>query len=215
MTRIAALVAATLAAFAAGADDIRFYPGREPAAPLTDVERAAAQVAIDALVTELGVARDQVFVDTVRAVEWRDSSLGCPKPGVAYLDVISPGHRVILRVDGQVHVVHESRNRAFVCVQTKAMGGITPQRDLSFGPQMVAARRDLAGRLGISEREILFLSGEGKTWPDASLGCPEPGVMYPQALVRGWVLTFGYNQRIYTYHTDLNRTIPCPPIEAE
>lgn len=215
MSRIPALVAATLAAFAAAADDIRFYPGREPAEPLTDVERAAAQVAVDALATELGVARDQVFVDTVRAVEWRDSSLGCPKPGVAYLDVISPGHRVILRVDGQVHVVHESRNRAFVCVQTKAMGGITPQRDLSFGPQMVAARRDLASRLGVSEREILFLSGEGRTWGDPSLGCPEPGVMYPQVQVRGWVLTFGYNQRIYTYHTDLARTIPCPPIEAK
>lgn len=215
MSRIPALVAATLAAFAACADDIRFYPGREPAAPLTDVERAAVHVAIDALVTELGVARDQVSVDTVRAVEWRDSSLGCPKPGVAYLDVISPGHRVILRVDGQVHVVHESRNRAFVCEQTKAMGGITPQRDLSFGPQMVAARRDLASRLGVSEREILFLSAEGRTWGDPSLGCPEPGVMYPQVQVRGWVLTFGHDRRIYTYHTDLVRTIPCPPIETK
>lgn len=215
MTRISALVVAALAAFAAGADDIRFYPGREPAEPLSDVERAAAQVAIDTLASELGVAKDQVFVDTVRAVEWRDSSLGCPKPGVAYLDVMSSGHRVLLRVDGQVHAVHEAGNRAFVCVQTKAMGGITPQRDLSFGPQMVAARKDLASRLGVSEREILFLAGEGRTWNDGSLGCPEPGVMYTQAQVRGWVLTFGHRQRTYTYHTDLNRTIPCPPIEAE
>lgn len=215
MTRLSVLVAATLAAFAAGADDIRFYPGREPAAPLTDVERAAARVAIDTLATELGVAKEQVFVDTVRAVEWRDSSLGCPKPGVAYLDVMSSGHRVLLRVDGHVHAVHEAGNRAFVCVQTKAMGGITPQRDLSFGPQMVIARRDLAGRLGVTEREILFLSGEGKTWNDGSLGCPEPGVMYTQAQVHGWVLTFGHKQRTYTYHTDLDRTIPCPPIAAE
>lgn len=215
MTRIAAMVAATLAAFAAGADEIRFYPGREPAKPLTDTERAAAQVAVDTLAAELGVGKDKVLLDTVRATEWRDSSLGCPQPGVAYLDVISPGHRVLLRVDGQVHAVHEAGNRAFVCVQTKAMGGITPQRDLTFGPQMVAARRDLAGRLGVTEREILFLSGEGKTWPDASLGCPEPGVMYTQAQVRGWVLTFGHRQRTYTYHTDLDRTIPCPPIAAE
>lgn len=215
MTRIAALVAATLAAFAAGADDIRFYSGREPAEPLTDVQRAAARVAIDTLATELRIPKDQVLVDTVREVEWRDSSLGCPKPGVAYLDVISPGHRVTLRVDRQVHVVHEAGNRAFVCVQTKAMGGITPQRDLSFGPQMVAARKDLASRLGVTEREILFLSGEGKSWNDGSLGCPEPGVMYTQAQVHGWVLTFGHRQQVFTYHTDLDRTIPCPPIAAE
>ncbi len=215
MTRIAALVAATLAAFAAGADEIRFYPGREPAEPLTDVERAAARIAIDSLAAELGVPKDQVLVDTVREVEWRDSSLGCPKPGMAYLSVITPGHRVTLRVDRQVHVVHEADNRAFVCVQTKAMGGITPQRDLSFGPQMVAARKDLASRLGVTEREILFLSGEGKTWNDGSLGCPEPGVMYTQAQVHGWVLKFGHRQQVFTYHTDLNRTIPCPPIAAE
>ena len=215
MTRIAALVAATLAAFAASADEIRFYPGREPAEPLTDVERAAAQVAIEALAAELGIPKEQVLVDTVRDVEWRDSSLGCPKPGVAYLSVITPGHRVTLRVDRQVHVVHEADNRAFVCVQAKAMGGITPQRDLSFGPQMVAARKDLASRLGVTEREILFLSGEGKTWNDGSLGCPEPGVMYTQAQVHGWVLTFGHRQQVFTYHTDLNRTIPCPPIAAE
>ena len=215
MKRIAALVAATLAAFAAGADEIRFYPGREPAEPLNDVERAAAQVAIDTLASELGIPKDQVLVDTVRDVEWRDSSLGCPKPGVAYLSVITPGHRVTLRVDRQVHVVHEADNRAFVCVQTKAMGGITPQRDLSFGPQMVAARKDLAGRLGVTEREILFLAGEGKTWNDGSLGCPEPGVMYTQAQVHGWVLKFGHRQQVFTYHTDLNRTIPCPPIAAE
>jgi hypothetical protein len=215
MTRIPALVVTALAAFSAGADDIRFYPGREPAEPLTDVQRAAALVAIDTLAAELGIAKDQVLVDTVRTVEWRDSSLGCPKPGVAYLSVISPGHRVTLRVDRQVHVVHESDNHAFVCVQTKAMGGITPQRDLSFGPQMVAARKDLASRLGVTEREILFLSGEGKTWNDGSLGCPEPGVMYTQAQVHGWVLTFGHRQQVFTYHTDLNRTIPCPPIAAE
>ncbi len=215
MARIPTLVAALLAAFVVCADDVRFYPGREPAEPLTDVQRAAALVAIDTLAAELGIAKDQVFVDTVRTVEWRDSSLGCPKPGVAYLDVISSGHRVTLRVDRQVHVVHEAGNRAFVCVQTKAMGGITPQRDLSFGPQMVAARRDLASRLGVTEREILFLSGEGKTWNDASLGCPEPGVMYTQAQVRGWALSFGHRQRVYTYHTDLNRTIPCPPIASE
>jgi len=215
MARIAALVAATLAAFAAGADEIRFYPGREPAQPLTDVERAAAHVAIDTLAAELGVAKEQVFVDTVRAVEWTDSSLGCPKPGAAHLDVMSSGHRVLLRVNGQVHAVHEAGNRAFVCVQTKAMGGITPQRDLSFGPQMVVARKDLASRLGVTEREILFLSGEGKTWNDGSLGCPEPGVMYTQAQVHGWVLKFGHRQQVFTYHTDLNRTIPCPPIAAQ
>jgi hypothetical protein len=215
MTRIAVAVAATLAALTACAQDIPFVPGREPAVPLTNTERTVAERAVTTLAEELGVPKDQVLVDTVRAVQWRDSSLGCPKPGIAYRDVITPGYKVTLRVDRQVHVVHEAGNRTFVCRQDKAMGGITPKLDLSFGPQMVEARKDLAGRIHVPEREILFQSSEGKTWSDASLGCPEPGVQYAQAEVRGWVLTFRHKQRVFTYHTDLTRTIPCPRISAE
>jgi len=215
MTRIAALVASTLAAFAAGAQDIRFVPGQGPADTLNDTERAVALLAIDTLAADLKVAREGIELDTVRAVEWRDSSLGCPRPGVAYRDVINPGHRVTLRVDGQIHVVHESRNQAFICRQIRPVGGITPQRELVFGPQLVAARIDLAERLGVRDSQIQFISSEGRTFADGSLDCPEPGVMYTQAQVQGWVLTFAVRGRQHTYHTDLNRTIPCPPITAD
>ena len=214
MTRIPVAVAATLAALAACAQDIRFVPGQGPAEALSDTDRAVALLAIDTLAADLKLPREKVELDTVRAIDWRDSSIGCPKPGMAYLDVITPGHKVTLRVDGQIYVVHEAKNKAFVCRQTKALGGITPQRELVFGPQMVAARQDLANRIGVPDSEIRFLSGEGKTFADGSLECPEPGVMYTQAQVQGWVLTFEVRGRRYTYHTDMQRTIPCPPITS-
>lgn len=215
MTRLSVSMAAALAAFAVAAQEVPFVPGQEPAVALTDVERGVAGLAIDALAAELGIPKEKILVDTVRAVEWSDSSLGCRKPGVAYLDVVTPGHRVTLRVDRQIYVIHEARNHAFLCRENKALGGITAQHELVFGPQLLAARRDLATRIGVPEREIRFLSGEGTTWADAALGCPEPGVRYAQARTAGWVLTFGHAGRIFTYHTDLHRTIPCPPITAE
>lgn len=215
MTRIPVAIAALLAAMAAAAQDIPFVPGQGSAEQLTDTERAAALAAIDALAAELQVPEDRIQVDTIRAVEWPDSSIGCPKPGRAYLQVISPGHKVTLRADGQVFVVHESRNEAFVCKQTKALGGITPERELIFGRQMAEARKDLSGRIGVSEEDIEFVSGVGTSWADASMGCPEPGVQYAQARVLGWVLTFRHGNRDFSYHTDLNRTIPCPPISAD
>ena len=113
MTRIAVAVAATLAALAACAQDIRFVPGQGPAEALTDTERAVALLAIDTLAADLKVPREKIELDTVRAIDWRDSSLGCPKPGMAYLDVITPGHKVTLRVDGQIYVVHEARQQGF------------------------------------------------------------------------------------------------------
>ena len=218
MTRIPVAVAAAVAALsalAACAQDIRFVPGQGSADELTDVERGAAQLAIETLAADLGIPRESIEVDTVKAIEWRDSSLGCPKPGVAYLDVVTPGHKVVLRVGKEIHVVHEAGNRAFRCVQTKNLGGMTAGRDLTFGPQLVAARRDLASRLGVTERDVQFVAAESKTFPDASLGCPEPGMQYAQAQVPGWVLTFRRGERVFTYHADDQRAIPCPPISVD
>ena len=113
-------------------------------------------------------------------------------------------------------LVHEAGSRAFVCRQSKAaLGGITPDRQLEFGPALLVARRDLAGRIGVTERDIAFVSAEGKTWNDGSLGCPEPDRMYTQAQIPGWVLTFKARERLFTYHTDRSRTVPCPPITAD
>jgi hypothetical protein len=66
----------------------------------------------------------------------------------------------------------------------------------------------------VTERDIQFVAAESKTFPDASLGCPEPGVQYAQAQVPGWVLSFRRGERLFTYHADAERAIPCPPITS-
>ena len=215
MTRIPVAVTALLAAIAAGAQDIRFVPGQGSAEQLSDAERAVARAAISALAAELQVPEDRIQVDTIRAVEWRDSSIGCPQPGRAYLQVITPGHKVTLRAEGRVHVVHEAKGRAFVCEKTKPYAGINPKGELVFGSEMLEARRDLASRLGVPESEIQMTGAQEQTWDDAGLGCPEPGKSHPPGKVSGWVLTLAHGKREFTYHTDLDRTIPCPPIAAQ
>jgi len=42
---------------------------------------------------------------------------------------------------------------------------------------------------GFSADDLTVLSAEPVTWPDGSLGCPEPGGMYTQALVPGYRIT--------------------------
>ncbi len=194
---------------------IPFVPGQGSDAKLTEEERSIAHIAIDALVAELQIAKDGIAVDTIRAVDWPDSSIGCPQPGHSYLQVITPGHKITLRADGQIHVVHEANKRAFVCHQIKALGGVSPKLELLFGPQLLVAQQDLADRLRVPKSEIRPVSGEERTWDDASLGCPEPGVTYSSGKVTGWVLTLKHGVRDYTYHTDMQRTIPCPGITSE
>lgn len=173
------------------------------------------RLAIETLAADLGVSEDRIAIDSIRAIDWRDSSIGCPQPGEAYLQVITPGHRISLRVDGQLHFVHEANGRAFVCRLTKAVGGVTPQRELVFGPQLLEARTDLAARLNVPEAEIRLVSAQSKVWEDASMGCPEPGRHYEPQEVRGYILRLRHHSREFTYHTDLDRTIPCPGITPD
>ncbi|MEJ2523668.1 MAG: hypothetical protein P8080_12475 [Gammaproteobacteria bacterium] len=190
--------------------------GQGSAEELDPEQRALAQLAIATLAEDLGVSAERIRVDTIRPVQWRDSSLGCPQPGQQYLQVVTPGHRISLRMDGQLYTVHEAGGKAFVCRQRK-LGGVplTPELEIVWGEQMLEARADLASRLGVAENDIRPVGGRPETWDDSSLGCPEPGKSYRPGPVQGYVLVLRHGMRQFTYHTDMERTIPCPPISAD
>jgi hypothetical protein len=200
-TPYAAALAAVLAAGAA-------------CAGLPEADRAVADAAIDALAADLRIPRERIEVVSIRAVDWPNSALGCAKPGVAYLDVITAGHQVTLRADGEVYTVNEGASRTAICRGSLSLAGPMQAPRTLYRRQMAEAQEDLAGRLKVPAADITPVSGEMRTWQDAALGCPEPGMNYAQAEVSGWVLTLRHGTRDYTYHTDLERTIPCPAIGA-
>jgi hypothetical protein len=45
---------------------------------------------------------------------------------------------------------------------------------------------DAAERTGVDVDDIEVVQAEATTWSDGSLGCPEPGMVYTQALVDGY-----------------------------
>ena len=63
-----------------------------------------------------------------------------------------------------------------------------------------AARMDLADSIGVPEDEIAVTSAATVTWNDGSLGCPQPGMSYTQALVEGARVTLMHNGTEYAYH---------------
>lgn len=71
-------------------------------------ERAAAALAD--LVQRAGVAPDAVTVLSAEAVEWRDGSIGCPRDGIMYPQVITPGFRLLLSAGGQEYAYHSARD---------------------------------------------------------------------------------------------------------
>ncbi|REK15673.1 MAG: hypothetical protein DWQ40_10080 [Actinobacteria bacterium] len=62
------------------------------------------------------------------------------------------------------------------------------------------AIEDLATKLGTSPDAITVVLAEEKTWNDGSIGCPEPGMSYTQALVDGSRVMLEADGRLYDYH---------------
>jgi hypothetical protein len=74
-----------------------------------------------------------------------------------------------------------------------------------------AVRRDLAQRLNLTETRIILIRAEAVDWPDSSLGCPQPGMMYLQVITPGYRLVLGADGVSAEYHTDVTgRFVVCP-----
>jgi hypothetical protein len=67
---------------------------------------------------------------------------------------------------------------------------------------MVAkAKENLAYRLSVRMDQINLLEVREVTWPDTSLGCPQPGVAYAKAPQEGLLIRLGVDQEMYFYHS--------------
>ena len=77
--------------------------------------------------------------------------------------------------------------------------------DPNLEPLIALATVDLAERLGIPAEEIALISAEAVVWPDASLGCPQPDMLYRQVPVDGALIILQAGEREYAYHSGGSR----------
>lgn len=76
-----------------------------------------------------------------------------------------------------------------------------PTDDATGVPANVQASvDDLASRLDVDPGDIQAGPLEEVTWPDGALGCPEPGMSYPQVLTDGYRLVLTADGEEYVYH---------------
>ena len=79
-----------------------------PTAPASNapVTGEVPQTTLDAVQRQLaqdvpGVDLSAATVVSAEAVEWPDGSLGCPEPGMVYMQVITPGYQVVISIGGK------------------------------------------------------------------------------------------------------------------
>ena len=76
------------------------------------------------------------------------------------------------------------------------------------------ARADLAQKQGIDADSIFVQSVEETEFSDASLGVPEPGVMYAQVVTPGYVIRLIAGGKVYRYHVSGDRVVLVPDRET-
>jgi hypothetical protein len=64
------------------------------------------------------------------------------------------------------------------------------------------AEQDLANRLGVPVSDISVVSVNSVSWPDSSLGLPQPGMAYSQMVTPGYNIQLQVNNQTYDYHSD-------------
>jgi hypothetical protein len=194
-------------------------PSEKPAAKSDASSSELEALAVKTLSEYLGSPAEGIEVVSIVPIDWPDSSIGCPRPDRSYLQVITPGHKAVLRQGGATYQVHMAGKRAFVCAQGLAgkapKEALAPQLLLPLAEAQKLARSDLAHRLRVPVAEISLGESKEVVWQDGSLGCPEPGQTYKTNPTRGYVVNLDYHGRVYTYHTDRYTFRLCPPLESQ
>jgi hypothetical protein len=95
------------------------YPTGVPNAvvvtPSPEIEQMIARAA-DLLVRKFNAPTDEINLFSILSVEWPDSSLGCPQPGVGYQQVITPGYQISLEWERAIYIYHTNTvDRVLLC----------------------------------------------------------------------------------------------------
>jgi hypothetical protein len=68
------------------------------------------------------VKPDTITVVSATEQQWPDGSMGCPKPGEMYTQMIVPGYRVVLQAAGEKYAYHsDQRGKFIVCANGLAL----------------------------------------------------------------------------------------------
>jgi len=61
-------------------------------------------------------------------------------------------------------------------------------------------RAEVAAQQGVSASDVKVVRAEAVNWPNGALGCPQPGMMYTQAIVPGYRVELEVAGKRLMYH---------------
>lgn len=100
-------------------------PALAPAPPVASVLPGSSsstdpqpliEAALRDAAAHLSVSPADLHVDQVDARQWGDSSLGCPRPGLMYSQIVTPGYFIVISGAGKQLEYHtDARSEVVLC----------------------------------------------------------------------------------------------------
>jgi hypothetical protein len=122
--------------------------------PADTADGSAEDIARQTVALTLGVAPDVTRIISSVPQDFPDASLGCPQPGMAYAQVITPGFQVLVEADGRRFDVRVAGTAGRICYRRKTPATATDEDQISPRKLAEAARNDLAGRLALPAEAV-------------------------------------------------------------
>lgn len=170
------------------------------------------------LAQRLSISPDQVTLVSAEKMEMPTGSLGCGETGGTQNQGLLIGTEITLRADGQEYVYRTDGAKLMPCTPKVFPGGRRPtyvtgaSQTPAPKPQELAVAA-LAKQLSLSPAAITVRSVESVDWPDASLGCPQPEMMYAQVITPGYRIILEAKGKSYEYHAGTGSVILCNKVK--
>ena len=165
----------------------------------------AVWAAIEDLALHLEISPDQVQVISFQEEEWPDSCLGLAAPDEMCLQVITPGYRILLGVNGQRYEYHTDQSGDILrVIGDTLLGPIKPGLNTDKSNAILSAMQALNQATSIPEDEIIIISIESVQWSDSCLGLARSTEMCAEVITPGWIIILEADDKNYEFHTDLS-----------
>lgn len=93
---------------------------------------------------------------------------------------------------------------------TRALSDEAGSEPSSEDEAIALAKASLIEQLDVKNDGISVVEVERVDWPDASLGCPEEGMMYAQMIVPGYTVVVEVGGKTHNVHVGDGRAVVCP-----
>jgi hypothetical protein len=168
-----------------------------------------AAIARAVVAERLGIAVADTRVWSVTPRAFADGSLDCPEPGLAYAQVVTPGHVVLVEAEGRRFDVRVAGDGGCICYPRKRPGTRptppAPTPSAASGPA-ARARADLAALLHLPPDAVAVLESHPRGQREGLPGCGAA-----PAAAGETVITLAADGRTWQYLATGDTVRPCPP----